>query len=359
MTSSQGDATRHKPVLLKAVLDALSPRDGHLYLDGTFGAGGYSRALLEAADCHVIAVDRDPTTQPAAKSLTDQFPGRFRFVLDRFSRLSEIATSAAPKGLDGIVLDVGVSSMQLDQAVRGFSFAKDGPLDMRMGRDGFTAADLVNQASEGLLADILYRFGEERASRRIARTIVERRADRPFETTGDLADVVSSCLPRPKRHSKAGRHAIHPATRSFQALRIAVNNELDELVAALDASQSVLKPGGVLAVVSFHSLEDRIVKRFLASRSGRASGGSRHEPQMDKSDPVFTLPAPRGVVASDAETAQNPRARSARLRYGVRTDAAPVPLTAGEAALGVSRATILGEISVSLAGDVARPGGQS
>jgi 16S rRNA (cytosine1402-N4)-methyltransferase len=331
----------HLPVLLQPVLEALSPKDGALILDGTFGAGGYSRAILDAADCHVIGVDRDPSAQSAGDSLSAAYPERFTFVPGRFSELTEIVASQDRGLLDGLALDIGVSSMQLDEAIRGFSFAKDGPLDMRMGASGLSAADIVNAAPEGLVADILFRFGEERASRRIARAIVARRAEKPFSTTLDLAAVVSSCLPKPKHYSKHGRTSIHPATRSFQGLRIAVNDELGELARALDAAQSVLAPGGVLAVVSFHSLEDRMVKRFLARRSGRSGGGSRHEPASAPVDPVFELPAPRGVTADETEIAGNPRARSARLRFGLRTKAAPVPLTEDEASPGPSHAVIV------------------
>ena len=343
MTRSTDSSTSHEPVLLDAVLEAMAPQDGAVYLDGTFGAGGYTRALLQAADCRVIAIDRDPNAQAAADALAAVFPERFAFVSGRFSQLGEAAAEFAPEGLDGIVLDIGVSSMQLDQAERGFSFLKDGPLDMRMGGEGVSAAGLVNSASEAVLADILYRFGEERASRRIARAIAARRKTQPFETTSDLADVIAACLPKPK----PGRHAIHPATRSFQALRIAVNDELGELTAALDASQTALKPGGVLAVVGFHSLEDRIVKRFLTARSDRAAGGSRHEPRKQAPEPVFTLSVPRGVTPDQAEIAANPRARSARLRHGLRTDAAALPVTADEAALGVTRETILADLAAA------------
>ncbi|MEM8876411.1 MAG: 16S rRNA (cytosine(1402)-N(4))-methyltransferase RsmH [Pseudomonadota bacterium] len=343
MITSTDSPMSHRPVLLDPVLAAMAPRDDAVYLDGTFGAGGYSRALLQAADCRVIAIDRDPSAQTAANTLKDAFGDRFTFFEGRFSQLADIAADVAPKGLDGVVLDVGVSSMQLDQAERGFSFSKDGPLGMRMGDEGFSAADIVNHVSEGLLADILYRFGEERASRRIARAITTRRKTHPFETTLDLADVVAGCLPKPK----PGRPGIHPATRSFQALRIAVNSELEELSTALHASQHSLKPGGVLAVVSFHSLEDRIVKRFLSTRSARASGGSRHEPQRQASEPVFTIPVSRGATPDEKEIDANPRARSARLRYGLRTDAASVPVTSAEADFGVTREMILADLAAA------------
>lgn len=300
----------HVPVLLAPLLDAVAPVTGR-WIDATFGAGGYSCGLLEAGAAHVTGIDRDPDAAPAAAALADLSDGRFSFVQTSFSGLAE----AVDTPQNGVVFDLGVSSMQLDQAERGFSFLRDGPLDMRMGQDGPSAADLVNTASDTTLANILYHYGEERASRRIARAIVAARADAPIDRTGQLAEIVKSCLPRPKPGQS------HPATRSFQALRIAVNDEFGEIVAGLEAAEAVLAPGGWLAVVSFHSLEDRIVKRFLQARAGASGRGSRHAPERDVIAPAFTLPKRSGVAADDAEIARNPRARSARLRIARRTDA--------------------------------------
>ncbi|MFC7703278.1 16S rRNA (cytosine(1402)-N(4))-methyltransferase RsmH [Plastorhodobacter daqingensis] len=300
----------HVPVLLRPLLDAVAPVHG-LWLDGTFGAGGYARGLLAAGADRVIGIDRDPLALRMAADWADEFGPRLTLVQGRFSELDQHAD--AP--LDGVVLDLGVSSMQLDQAERGFSFAKDGPLDMRMSQDGPSAADLVNSAAEGELADILYHFGEERASRRIARAIVAARAEKPLETTLELARIVEKCLPRPKPGQS------HPATRSFQAIRIAVNAEFDELVAGLEAAERALKPGGRLAVVTFHSLEDRIVKRFLQQRSGQGGNANRYAPEQAADAPRFRLLTRRAVGPDDEELAENPRARSALLRVGERTTA--------------------------------------
>ncbi|MCK0167382.1 16S rRNA (cytosine(1402)-N(4))-methyltransferase RsmH [Jannaschia sp. S6380] len=298
----------HVPVLLAAILENVAPVKG-LWLDATMGAGGYTRGLLEAGADRVIGLDRDPLAHQMAREWAD---GRVVLVKNVFSKMDEVPEAA--NGVDGVVLDLGVSSMQLDREERGFSFMRDGPLDMRMGDAGPTAADLVNDLSEGALADVLHRYGEERAARRIARAIVRRRADTPFETTGELAEVVAANLPRPKPGQS------HPATRSFQAIRIAVNDEFGELAEGLSAAERVLRPGGWLAVVTFHSVEDRAVKRFLADRSDRGGGGSRHAPEREARAPAFE--AANKAIAPDAgEVASNPRARSARLRLARRTEA--------------------------------------
>jgi len=310
------DASPHIPVLLGPLMAALATRPGALggtWIDGTLGAGGYTRALLDAGAAHVIAIDRDPQALAMARAWAPSYGDRLTLVQDRFGTLDAHATGAA-----GVVLDVGVSSMQLDQDERGFSFQRHGPLDMRMGADGPSAADIVNHATEAQLADILYHYGEERAARRIARAIVTARAISEITTTRQLAEVVEGCLPR----AKPGQ--AHPATRSFQAFRIAVNDELGELARALAAAERVLRPGGVLAVVSFHSLEDRIVKRFLAGAEARTRG-NRYAPDIAP-EPVRFHDLARGGIAPDAaEVAANPRSRSARLRIAARTDAAPAP----------------------------------
>ncbi|MEO8529733.1 MAG: 16S rRNA (cytosine(1402)-N(4))-methyltransferase RsmH [Deltaproteobacteria bacterium] len=302
-------ATPHIPVLLDPILKTVAPVRG-VWLDGTFGAGGYTRGLLDAGADLVIGVDRDPSALAMA-TWAGEYGSRLKLVQGNFSDLDIHAGQA----LDGIVLDLGVSSMQLDQAERGFSFMKDGPLDMRMGTDGPSAADLVASMEEGDLANVLYVYGEERASRRIAKAIVLERAKAPITTTRELARIVESQLPR----AKPGQS--HPATRSFQAIRIAVNNEFGELGLALQAAERALKPGGQLAVVSFHSLEDRIVKQFLQNRAQQPTG-NRHLPEPTLQVPTFTLKG-KSISADDAELAQNPRARSARLRIAIRTDAPP------------------------------------
>ncbi|MFN3954746.1 MAG: 16S rRNA (cytosine(1402)-N(4))-methyltransferase RsmH [Pararhodobacter sp.] len=305
----------HIPVLLAPLLAAVAPVSG-VWLDGTLGAGGYARALLDAGAKRLIGIDRDPLALELAAQWARPYGARMVLVQGTFGQLDRHA--GVP--LDGVVLDLGVSSMQLDRAERGFSFAKDGPLDMRMSQQGPSAADLVNTASEAELADILYHFGEERAARRIARAIVKARAEAPFETTLQLAAVVSACLPRPKPGQS------HPATRSFQAIRIAVNAEFSELVAGLEAAERALRPGGVLAVVSFHSLEDRIVKRFMQLRAGRAGQGSRHAPQLTPEPARFDLLSRKGIGADADELAANPRARSALLRIARRLDAPAGPV---------------------------------
>jgi len=312
----------HIPVLIGSILAAVGPVSGH-WLDGTFGAGGYARALLDAGAQTVTGVDRDPLALEMAAVWAPEYGNRLRLVAGNFSQLDQHTTEP----LDGIVLDLGVSSMQLDQAARGFSFAKDGPLDMRMAQSGNSAADLVNSAPEETLAAILFYFGEERASRRIARAIVAARETAPITTTLQLAAIISANLPRPKPGQS------HPATRSFQAIRIAVNTEFNELIEGLMAAERALKPGGILAVVTFHSLEDRIVKRFFQNRSGNDAQTNRYAPQRVEDTARFTL-VTKGVVAPDAaEIAQNPRARSSKLRVGRRTDAPAGPVD--PAALGV------------------------
>jgi len=306
-------AQRHIPVLGRQAVEMLKPRDGGIYVDATFGAGGYSGAILAAADTRVIGIDRDRTAIAGGFDLVDRSDGRLTLVEDRFSNLAEVCASQGFALVDGVVMDVGVSSMQLDEADRGFSFRLGGPIDMRMGHDGPTAADVVAKASEADLANIIYIFGEERHSRSVARAIVAARKEAPITTTRALADIVSKVV-------RSKPHEIHPATRTFQGLRIFVNEELDELHLALAAAERVLKPGGRLAVVSFHSLEDRIVKNFLNER-GKASGGSRHLPEVSKAEPSFRLLTRRPLIPSDAEIAANPRARSAKLRAAERTSA--------------------------------------
>jgi len=312
-------APRHIPVLGREVLAMLGPRDGGLYVDATFGAGGYSRAILDAAGASVIGIDRDRSAIAAGFDLVDRSAGRLTLVEDRFSNLAEICTAQGIHEVDGVVMDVGVSSMQLDEAGRGFSFRLDGPLDMRMGHDGPAAADVIARASEADLANIIYIFGEERHSRGVARAIVAARQQAPVTTTRALADIVAKVV-----RSKPGE--IHPATRTFQALRIFVNEELDELHLALSAAERMLKPGGRLIVVSFHSLEDRIVKNFMVERA-RAGGGSRHLPEIEQAVPSFNILTKRPVTSGDAEIAANPRARSAKLRAAERT-AAPAHVAA-------------------------------
>src|ERR1700726_4181810 len=304
---------RHVPVLGGEAVEMLEPRDGGIYVDATFGAGGYSRAVLDVAGTRVVGIDRDRSAILGGFDLVDRSGGRLTLVEDRFSNLAGICAGQGIASVDGVVMDIGVSSMQLDEADRGFSFRLGGPLDMRMGREGPTAADVVAKASEADLANIIYIFGEERHSRGVARAIVAARKETPIITTRALADIVAKVV-----RSKPGE--IHPATRTFQGLRIFVNQELDELHLALSAAERVLKPGGRLVVVSFHSLEDRIVKNFFAERA-RAGGGSRHLPQIAQAAPSFAILTKRPVTADDAEISANPRARSAKLRAAERNDA--------------------------------------
>jgi len=303
------DTHPHIPVLLEPLLAACDPVSG-TWIDGTLGAGGYTRGLLDAGANTVIGIDRDPSVFELARDWAKGLEDRIEFVEGTFGMLDELAG----RPVDGIVLDLGVSSMQLDQADRGFSFMSDGPLDMRMGQDGTSAADLVNEAPEEQLADVIFHYGEDRAARRIARAIVARRNAAPFSRTSELAEVVTSVLPRPKPGQS------HPATRTFQAIRIAVNDEFGELVRGLEAAERILVPGGALAVVSFHSLEDRIVKRFMAARSDTGGGGNRYAPERPDAMAAFEKPM-RAVSANEEELARNPRARSARLRVARRTGA--------------------------------------
>ena len=311
-----GGPARHIPVLLGEVLEELSASGDDVVIDGTFGAGGYTRAILETG-ASVIAIDRDPDAIAAGRDLESRSNGRLRLVQAPFSTLDEVAVE-----VDGVVLDIGVSSMQLDQAERGFSFRADGPLDMRMAQAGLSAADVVNTFKAGDLARIFGFLGEERHAGRIARMIEARRQKRPFERTLDLADAIETHIGR------APKDKIHPATRVFQALRIFVNDELGELANALFAAERVLKPGGRLVVVTFHSLEDRIVKRFIADR-GETASGSRYLPETQARAATFRK-AGGGVTPGEAEITANPRARSARLRAAIRTDA---PARAGDVSI--------------------------
>ena len=308
-----GGPARHIPVLAAQVVDYLNVHTGGVYVDTTFGAGGYTRAILDAAYCRVVGIDRDRSAITGGMGLVNDMGGRLTLVEGRFSEIERITANLRTGPLDGIAFDLGVSSMQLDQAARGFSFRHDGPLDMRMGSDGPSAADIVAAASERDLANIIYLLGEERHSRGIARAIVAERRQHPITTTRALADIVSSTL-------RSRPSDIHPATRTFQALRIFVNDELRELAETLAAAERLLKPGGRLVVVSFHSLEDRIVKTFLNDR-GRSSGGSRHLPEQAQAAPTFRILTKRPVVPDEAEVTANPRARSAKLRAAERNDA--------------------------------------
>jgi 16S rRNA (cytosine1402-N4)-methyltransferase len=306
-------ASRHISVLGREAVEMLAPRDGGIYVDATFGAGGYSRAILGTPGTRVIGIDRDRSAITGGFDLVEDSDGRLTLVEDRFSNLIEICTAQGIAAVDGVVMDVGVSSMQLDQGERGFSFRLGGPLDMRMGHAGPTAADVIAKASETDLANIIYIFGEERHSRGVARAIVAARKEAPITTTQGLADIVGKVV-------RSKPNEIHPATRTFQALRIFVNEELDELHLALSASERLLKPGGRLVVVSFHSLEDRIVKDFFNAR-GKAASGSRHLPEVAQAAPSFQILTKRPVTPGDAEIAANPRARSAKLRAAERTNA--------------------------------------
>ena len=309
-------ASGHRPVLLSEVLDVLDPCDGATYVDGTFGAGGYSRALLEAARCTVWGIDRDPEAIAGAAPLLDEFAGRLTVVAGCYGHMEKLLAAHGVTRIDGVALDIGVSSMQIDAAHRGFSFRHDGPLDMRMARSGPSAADIVNSTGENDLAAIIFSLGEERRSRHVARAIVDARRERPITRTAELAAIV-------RRVVRRAADGIDPATRTFQALRIFVNDELGELDRGLAAAERMLVAGGRLAVVTFHSLEDRRVKRFLAARAGRAPRASRHAPPQAASEqaPSFRLIARRAARPSEAEAAANPRSRSARLRAAVRLDA--------------------------------------
>ena len=312
----------HAPVMLNGMLDWLAPKDGGIYVDGTFGAGGYSRAILKSANCHVYAIDRDPSTRQFADLLEKEFPNRFVWILGNFADMCSLLAAQGVTSVDGIVLDLGVSSMQLDIADRGFSFRNDGDLDMRMSADGANAADVVNNADVDELADIFYYYGEEKAARRVARAIVAARQLQPITRTVQLAEIIRAAIP--SKPSKT-----HPATRSFQGLRIYINKEFDAIESGLAASEKLLGSGGRLVVVSFHSLEDRIVKRFTHSRCGKLGEHSRHMPELrnksldvTENAPSFFLPKPEKQKASSEELEINPRARSATMRMMTRSGGA-------------------------------------
>ena len=309
MNGDRANQAGHTPVMLDEVLHLLAPHDGGIYLDGTFGGGGYARAILEAALCTLWAIDRDPEAITRGAGLAARFPGRLHLIEGSFGSLLSLLAESGVKSLDGVVFDLGVSSFQLDDPMRGFSFRSDGPLDMRMSREGPTAADLVNTLPEHELARVLFEFGEERLSRRIARAIVAARAEAPIATTARLAAIIRAVVPQ-------DRSGIDPATRSFQALRIWVNDELNEIGRALSQAAGLLSPGGRLVVVSFHSLEDRMVKRFMAEAGGRMPAPSRHDPRSlaPRPRPRFRLLTTRALRPGPAEIAHNPRSRSARLR---------------------------------------------
>lgn len=306
----------HTPVLLAEVIDALSPRDGGIYVDGTFGAGGYARAILEAADCRVLGIDRDPAAVERGRALAAAYKGRLDVIEGRFGDMDQLLAGCDVAGVDGVALDLGVSSPQIDDPARGFSFRFDGPLDMRMESHGRSAADVVNSADEDELADIIFHLGEERHARRVARAIVSARREAPITRTARLAEIVRTAVPM-------SRDGIDPSTRTFQALRIHVNDELGQLRQGLSAAERVLKSGGRLAVVSFHSLEDREVKSFLKERASAPSLPSRHMPPAPgaRREPSFRLLTSKPVVPGTAETQTNPRARSSRLRAAERTGA--------------------------------------
>jgi 16S rRNA (cytosine1402-N4)-methyltransferase len=311
-SGAAGGPARHIPVLLDEVINYLAPAAGRVYLDATFGAGGYTRAILDAAECRVIALDRDRNAVGAGAALAQERRGRLMLVEERFSRMETIARELGCRTVDGVVFDLGVSSMQVDEPERGFSFRRDGPLDMRMDDRGPTAADVVNEWPEAELSRVFAQLGEERRARAVARAVANARQAAPIRRTSELAEIVRSVV--------RASGAIDPATRSFQALRILVNDELRELAAGMLAAERLLNPGGRLVVVTFHSLEDRLVKTFLMNRSGRL-GGSRHRPDLAAPKPTFRLLARKPVEPSPAEVAANPRARSAKLRAAERTDA--------------------------------------
>jgi 16S rRNA (cytosine1402-N4)-methyltransferase len=315
----------HIPVLLAEVTQALAPRDGGIYVDGTFGAGGYTRAILAAADCRVLGIDRDPAAVERGRILAQEYSGRLDVIEGRFGDMTALLVERDVSAVDGIALDIGVSSPQIDEPERGFSFRFDGPLDMRMESAGESAADIVNTADETELADIIFHLGEERHARRVARAIAAARREAPITRTARLAEVVRSAVP-------GSRDGIDPATRTFQALRIRVNDELGELVRGLAAAERALRPGGHLAVVSFHSLEDRLVKTFLKERASPPVAPSRHAPPSLAAEraPSFRLLTSKPVAPGEAEIRTNPRARSSRLRVAERTSAPAWPETGKE-----------------------------
>ncbi|MDR1694956.1 MAG: 16S rRNA (cytosine(1402)-N(4))-methyltransferase RsmH [Lactobacillaceae bacterium] len=298
---------KHFPVMLKEVLQSLDIKDGKTYVDCTFGNGGYSEAILKSADCKVYAVDRDPNVISRANELKKAYGGRFNFILGRFGDIAELI--APDVQVDGFVFDIGVSSMQLDEGARGFSFSKEAPLDMRMSCDGISAKDLVNDLSEKDLADLIYNYGEERKSRVIAKKIADYRKHNPIETTTELASIIRTVV--------GGGKDIDPATKTFQALRIAVNDELGELERGLESAASLLDVGGRLVVVTFHSLEDRIVKNFFKEKSGKTPNASRYMPEVTKEKAVLSEVS-KAIAPSKDELSANRRSRSAKLRYGVK-----------------------------------------
>jgi 16S rRNA (cytosine1402-N4)-methyltransferase len=313
----------HVPVMLAEVLDALQPADGGIYLDATFGLGGYAKGLLDCADCTVWALDRDPHAIARGQAMAEAAAGRLHLVEGRFGELDRLLDARGAAQVDGIAFDLGVSSPQLDVAERGFSFRFDGPLDMRMGSDGPTAADVVNELAEGELARVVRDYGEEKKARRVARAIAQARGEKPIQRTGELAEIVRGAVGYSNTRAKAPE--IDPATRTFQAIRIYVNDELGELERGLAAAERALKPGGRLAVVAFHSLEDRAVKQFLRTRSGDVPRASRHSPDPDPGErlpaPTFRMLFRQASKPSATEAEINPRARSARLRAAERTAA--------------------------------------
>lgn len=328
----------HIPVMLDEVLAALQPRDGGVYVDCTFGAGGYTKGILGSADCTVLAIDRDPNAILRGRALQTEFAGRLSLVEGCFGDMSQLVRALGHEAVDGVVLDLGVSSMQLDEAERGFSFQKDGPLDMRMSGQGLSAADVVNTFDEIDIARIIAVYGEEKRSRAVAKAIVAARETLAFERTLALANVVERVIGR------RPQDRIHPATRTFQALRMFVNDELGQLAQGLGAAESLLREGGILAAVTFHSLEDRVVKRFLTERTGRAARANRFAPELDETTPSFRELAHRARKASEGETEINPRSRSAKLRAAARTSAPLVSLDFS--ALGIARMPSMAEMGV-------------
>lgn len=307
------EKTPHIPVLLNEVVESIAPKDGGVYVDGTFGAGGYTRAVLDAADCTVYAIDRDPDAIREGQKLVDAYKGRLHLLHGTFGEMAELVRGEGVDFVDGVMLDIGVSSMQIDRAERGFSFQKDGALDMRMSQNGLSAADVLNTFGEREIADIIYKYGEERFSRRIAAAVVEQRKTAPFKTTLEFADLIRRTVPHK-------REDIDPATRSFQALRIYVNDELGQLESGLSAAHDLLKAGGRMAVVSFHSLEDRIVKTFMQEKSGKTANPSRYMPVVEKQAATLKTITKKPVLPTEAETLRNPRARSARLRVAEKAE---------------------------------------
>lgn len=318
MQNQQGkiyDSASHNPVMVDEVINYMAPRDGEVYLDGTFGAGGHTRAMLKAADCRVFAIDRDPYVEVFISRMEEEFASRVTFLPGKFSDMKVLLNEQGVKSVDGILLDIGVSSMQIDTPKRGFSFLHDGPLDMRMGGEGENASDFINRAEEEELAGILFKYGGERMSRRIARAIVTARSEEPITKTGQLVDII-------KKAVAVYNDKINPATRTFQALRMWVNDELGELKKGLNAAEEILAPHGRLVTITFHSGEDSIVKEFLNRQSGKEQGYSRHHPLpvQEKSKPAFKLITRKAVKPGMAEIDLNPRARSAKLRAAERTD---------------------------------------